>query len=139
MALDPLLAEDVRHWFQLALEDLSAARGLCQLAQPLPSAAMFHCQQSVEKTYKGMLLLNSEPFKKTHSLWELSISLLGHYPHLSPHFDSLEFLQDYAVEFRYPTKQKKPDLLTAQRAIGLIEAAFSVFTSEVPAEVRVAT
>ncbi len=87
--------------------------------------------------YKGMLLLNSEPFKKTHSLWELSNSLLKYYPQLSSQFDSLEFLQDYAVEFRYPTKQKRPDLHIANSAIGLIETAFLVLAREVPAEVQI--
>ena len=61
----------VRDWLTRASHDLRAARALSVLEDPLLDTAIYHCQQAAEKTIKGWLQLQDEPFSKTHDIEDL--------------------------------------------------------------------
>lgn len=61
----------------------------------------FHAQQAVEKCLKAILSLHRISFRKTHDLGEL-LDLLGDSGKpVPPHAEELDFLNPFAVTFRY--------------------------------------
>lgn len=87
----------VKEWFKLAKNDLNAAE---KLYKDFNHIVCFHCQQSSEKYIKGLLVLLQIDFRKTHNLTYLLELLNQDIP------DNImlaaEYLNEYAVETRYP-------------------------------------
>ena len=87
----------VKEWFKLANKDLKAAK---RLYKDFNHIVCFHCQQSSEKYIKGFLLLLQIDFRKSHDLTYLLELLNEEIP------DNImlaaEYLNEYAVEARYP-------------------------------------
>ena len=65
----------------------------------------FHCQQCAEKYLKGLLQELGISFPRTHDLEALQAQLLPHYSTLKSVGRGLAFLNDFAVEGRYPGKR----------------------------------
>lgn len=63
---------------------------------------MFHCQQAVEKAFKGFLFWYDQPFRKTHDLVEIGQQVLAIDPSLAPLVTRVEPLTEYAWALRYP-------------------------------------
>jgi len=61
---------ETREWLEKALDDLESARVLA--AADHAANALYHCQQSAEKSLKAFLTLHDRPFRKTHNLKELA-------------------------------------------------------------------
>ena len=97
------LRRDVRDWIVKAEEDFEAARTLTRKrTHRLNNVVCFHAQQCAEKYLKALLTKHRISFPKTHDLIELleltkivavTLELLR---------SDLEYLQPYAVDFRYP-------------------------------------
>ena len=71
MPHDPARVGETREWLQKASLDLRGAQIDLAADPPLLEDALFHCQQTVEKTLKAFLAWHDQPFRKTHSLEEL--------------------------------------------------------------------
>jgi HEPN domain-containing protein len=85
-----------------AENDLVVARHLFKL-KPLPSDEIcFHCQQAIEKYFKGMLAESGLPIQKTHDLTILLLQLIPADATLRPLGRGLKSVTRYAVEYRYP-------------------------------------
>lgn len=69
--MDEARLELVRDWLTRASHNLRAARALSDLETPLLDAAIYHCQQAAEKTVKGWLQWQDDPFPKTHDVEDL--------------------------------------------------------------------
>ncbi len=61
-----LAAELSRAWLLKAFSDLDTARQIGGLPDGHLDAGIYHCQQAVEKTLKGFLVLHGKPFEKIH-------------------------------------------------------------------------
>lgn len=84
-------------WYSYANKDLQAAE---KLYKDINHITCFHCQQAAEKYIKGLLVYKQIDFKKSHHLSYL-LDLLD----LEIPDDILlaaEYLNEYAVETRYP-------------------------------------
>ncbi|MBY0504297.1 MAG: HEPN domain-containing protein [Bryobacteraceae bacterium] len=81
-------------------DDLNAARILT--AGHLDEPALYHCQQSGEKTLKAFLTWHQTPFRKTHSLKELGESCAQIDPTLEALAVAAHALTDFAWKTRYP-------------------------------------
>ena len=97
------LRQDVRDWVVKAEEDYEAVQTLARKRRPyLNNAVCFHAQQCAEKYLKALLTRHRAPFPKTHDL----LDLLGLAKQANPPLELLrpdmEYLEPYAVEFRYP-------------------------------------
>ena len=88
----------VREWFKLANEDLKAAK---KLFEEINHITCFHCQQSAEKYIKGLLVLLQIDFRKSHNLSYLLELLNKDIPEDIMY--AAEYLNEFAVEIRYPT------------------------------------
>jgi hypothetical protein len=73
---DPELARDRRlmalRWLAVGREDPRVARLCLDAVEPALSASAYHCQQAAEKLIKGLLVLGSMPFARTHDLRTLA-------------------------------------------------------------------
>ena len=87
----------VKEWFNFAEKDLKAAE---KLFKDFNNIVCFHCQQSSEKYIKGLLVLLQIDFKKSHNLSYLLELLTQDIP--DDIMLAAEFLNEYAVEARYP-------------------------------------
>lgn len=65
---------DVKAWLLKAQRDLFAARRLSGEEDPFLDIAVYHCQQSAEKSIKAYLVSQDQRFEKTHDL-EVLITL----------------------------------------------------------------
>lgn len=98
---------------QFAENDLKAA---LKLANELNAITCFHCQQSAEKYIKGLLLFLQIDFKKSHDLVYLLELLSLEIP--DDIFDASDYLNEYAVETRYPGDYEEITNNEATKAIG---------------------
>lgn len=64
-----LRTRETREWLEKASDDLESARILA--AADHAANALYHCQQSAEKSLKAFLTLHDRPFRKTHNPKEL--------------------------------------------------------------------
>ncbi len=69
---------------------------------PNYDAAGFHAQQCIEKYLKAVLQKHSIPIQKMHDLLALMEICLPFIPELALHKDLLAYLNQFAVQFRYP-------------------------------------
>jgi HEPN domain-containing protein len=102
MPLDPVLAEDVRAWFQRAATDLRSAKDDLAAEPPILEDAVFHCQQAAEKAMKGYLTAHQQPFGKTHDLRQVGKACLEIDAALGDMVERAMPLTLYAWKYRYP-------------------------------------
>jgi HEPN domain-containing protein len=90
-------------WVEKAEEDfVTARRELRARKQPNYNAACFHAHQCAEKYLKARLQEAGLSFRKTHDLTVLLHDVLPVQPLWEALRDSLELLNVYAVDVRYP-------------------------------------
>jgi HEPN domain-containing protein len=91
-----------QQWLRKAENDIAAARHLFKLKPLLSDEICFHCQQAIEKYFKGMLAEQALPIQKTHDLTILLLQLIPTDATLSSLKRGLKGVSRYAVEYRYP-------------------------------------
>jgi len=85
----------------MADRDIKTMTLLAQIPESDDEAVGFHAQQAVEKCLKAVLSLHQIPFRKTHDLGELIDLLSDAGKPTPPEATELEFLNPFAVTFRY--------------------------------------
>ncbi len=128
---DPRL-HGTRQWLAKAAEDLGLAELLVGQSA-FPSAAVFHCQQAVEKALKAFLFWHNRPFRKTHDLVELGERCVAVDPTLEPLLRRTAPLTDYAWKFRYPGAGE-PSQEEVQEALALSREAYGAILARLPQE-----
>jgi HEPN domain-containing protein len=92
-----------REWIEKAEEDFAAAERLAPVRKPpIWNVLCFHCQQCIEKYLKACLQEKGRDIPKTHNLALLLDLLLPEEPLWEALRHSLNLLNGFAVEFRYP-------------------------------------
>ena len=64
------MKKKIKEWIDIADKDIRAAHLILQ-DENLTGTVSFHCQQAIEKYFKGYLLENGWKLKKTHNLRQL--------------------------------------------------------------------
>jgi HEPN domain-containing protein len=100
--MDESKRELVREWLVRADPDLRSARVLASLADPLLDTAIYHCQQAAEKSVKGWLQSNDDPFPKTHDIEDLVERSASINRDFNQFTAAAAVLTPYASAFRYP-------------------------------------
>lgn len=67
---------------------------------PLLGDALFHCQQTVEKALKALLVRHDQPFRRVHDLAELGRQCVELAPQLEPLLVQAAPLSEYAWRHR---------------------------------------
>jgi HEPN domain-containing protein len=115
----------VDEWIQKAEGDfISALRDYRARKFPNFDAACFHAQQCIEKYLKALLQKHEIRFKKTHDLLVLKELCVNVLPDLEFHIDSLSYLSQFAVAFRYPGETAGRE--DAKRALKIMKELRSV-------------
>ena len=100
--MDDSERELVRDWLTRADHDLRSARALASLADPLLDTAIYHCQQTAEKSIKAWLQSRDAPFAKTHDIESLVEEAAGIHPPFRDFTKAAAVLTPYVSAFRYP-------------------------------------
>jgi HEPN domain-containing protein len=113
--MNPLTLE----WVNKAEEDFTVAGHLLRVRKAsVYSAACFHCQQCAEKYLKAVLQERQQTIPKIHNLADLLTLVTQIEPSYEFLRPTLDILEDYAVDFRYPgMNATKDDAKTAFKAI----------------------
>ena len=90
-----------KRYLFMADRDIKTMTLLAQILESDDEAVGFHAQQAVEKCLKAVLSLHQIPFRKTHDLGELIDLLSDAGKPTPPEATELEFLNPFAVTFRY--------------------------------------
>jgi HEPN domain-containing protein len=93
--------EEAQRFLSLASDDLAAFRALAADPHIRLATAIFHAQQSVEKSLKAILFAIGAEFRRTHDLYELADRIEQAGVALPYNADELGLLNPYAVDFRY--------------------------------------
>jgi len=134
MPRDPELLAETRAWLLKAATDLRAAEAMHMLNPPLLEAAVFHCQQAVEKALKGFLTWHDVRFRRVHELDELGMQCARVDPSLTTLMERVDDLTKYATMFRYPGASSAPAVEEGADGLALAREAFSAVLSRVPDE-----
>lgn len=94
-------AQQANEWIQFAKSDFSVAISSFGTENVLLNTLCFHCQQTVEKSIKAILIKRNIKFNWTHNLRNLIGNLPSEYDIPKFVYESTK-LTDYAVSMRYP-------------------------------------
>ncbi len=93
----------VKEWISFAQMDYRAAKHLYLHMIPRPNEIIcYHCQQSVEKLLKGLLLSYGDSIQKTHDLGYLAERLSDFIEIPDVYLDMCDALTPYGIKVRYP-------------------------------------
>ena len=98
----------VRKWLTKARRDLLSAKRLARGKEPYLDTAIYHCQQTVEKSVKGWLVYNDQSFEKTPDLRLLVTQASEVEPKFADWFEVAEQISPYATAYRYPGEVLNP-------------------------------
>jgi len=130
----------VEGWIRHAADDARIARGCLGLDPPVLGGAAYHCQQAAEKLLKGLLVLASIDFRRTHDLNALTNSVLPHFPELQPLLSEVGAWTAWGVAYRYPGEDEPEpepsaaDLSTALDLIARLDTALRSHAPRAPGE-----
>ena len=111
-------------WLLKAQHDLEIARLLVRDQKRLLDVAVYHCQQTGEKSLKGFLTAREIPFPKTHALGELLNLCHDVVPQFEQFRIQAEILAPLAHRFRYPGDAMEPTMTEAEKALGAAEEIY---------------
>lgn len=134
MEHDPARIEDTREWLRRAQADLNAADLL--IGGDLLEAAVFHCQQAVEKALKSVLAWHDEPVRKTHDLGAIGKKASELNVGLTEAVRDVGELTDFAWVYRYPGDPPALDLTEAAKALTTAHTLYDAILNLLPSEVH---
>jgi len=111
-------------WVRKAENDYAGAHVLAKGKKQLHDLVAFSCQQCAEKYLKGLLEESRLPVPHIHDLFRLLTLLLPTHTSLRNLQRGLVYLQDFAVEYRYPGRNaNKRQATAALRWAGKVRTA----------------
>lgn len=124
----------VRQWVEKAEHDLRNAEHTLTLKEDCPfDTVCFHAQQCVEKYLKGLLLVHSVDFPKTHDLRVL-MQLAASHCQLGLQIIEIVALNRYTVEARYPGDWEPITRREAEEAVAMARKAREAVRARLPKE-----
>ena len=111
-------------WLSRARSHLGVAEHLVGEGSLFPSAAVFHCQQAVEKLIKAFLTWNEIDFPKMHDLKQLLDLAASINQRLADELRQVIALTLYGVELRYPGDRPEASPDEARRALTLARQVY---------------
>ena len=118
-------------WLLIAKEDLMVAKVL--LSREFFSSAVYHCQQSAEKSLKGYLAFKKQEIIKTHDLAKLLGLCLNFDEDFKKLYEAARYLNPFSIAFRYPTEFDIPDQGDARLAVKYAQSIITFVLKKVAA------
>jgi HEPN domain-containing protein len=114
----------IQAWLLKAEHDLETAKVIASQLPDFDDTIAFHCQQAIEKCFKGYLVYLDIEFKAVHDLGYL-LNLIGTIDDsLDQYFEIVDKISRYAVQIRYPDQIIKLSGEQVQEAIELADLLF---------------
>ncbi|RLD68527.1 MAG: hypothetical protein DRI95_02735 [Bacteroidetes bacterium] len=121
----------INQWIEKADHDLGTAKITYLHIPEYKDTVTFHCQRTVEKLLKAYLIFLDIEFRFTHDLVYL-IDLISQKDQFTNEFyDKASFLQDFAVEVRYPDDTVELKDKDVEDAIGYAEQFRKLITEKI--------
>jgi len=111
----------IHQWFSLAEHDLGTAKIIFLNLPEYYEIVAFHCQQSIEKYIKGLLVFYGVSFEKSHDLVYLKDLLVDNVEIEKALIRRITTLKSYAVQLRYPNNVKHLEKSQLEEAINTAE------------------
>jgi HEPN domain-containing protein len=136
--MDEALDDLTREWLTKALHDLQTARIIANAPDGPLDTAIYHCQQAAEKSLKGWLTANSNPFEKTHDIRRLIKQAASALPDFNRFSTAAEVLTPYVSAFRYPglTDDPMPSREEFDEALQYAETIYDFVLNLLPTAAR---
>ena len=136
--MDESTKELVRDWLTRANHDLRSARALASLAEPLLDTAIYHCQQTAEKSVKAWLQSKDDPFPKMHDIEDLVEKASDINPDFGRFAKAASVLTPYVSAFRYPGgfDEPMPSREEFDEALQHAQAFYDFVLNLLPADAR---
>jgi HEPN domain-containing protein len=136
--MDEALSRLTEGWLTKALHDLQSARIMSNAADGPLDIAIYHCQQTAEKSVKGWLTAKSTPFERTHDVRRLvkqAAMVLAEFERFA---GAAEILTPYVSAFRYPglSDETMPSREEFEEALRHAQAVYDFVLSQLPAKAR---
>lgn len=134
--MDDIKINEIGQWMIKSVHDIRSAKRLFSADPPLRDTAVYHCQQTMEKSLKAFLTLNGIAFPKTHLLTVLLEQCIEVDQRFEELRDAAEVLTPYATAFRYPGDFVEPNDAEVQEAIELADLALEFVAKRMPGAVK---
>lgn len=123
--------EEAQRWFAKAREDRRMAALALADNPALLDPAAYHCQQAIEKLFKGLLVVQALAVPRTHDLTRLANLLAPGFPTLSSEFRELAALSSWGTITRYPMLEADigPESDEIMRALGQFDGLIAFVES----------
>jgi len=113
-------------WLLKAKHDLMTANVIFLANSELWDTAIYHTQQSAEKSLKAISAFHGEAIDKTHNVRRLLENCIDRYPELMALTEQVFHVAPFDTMFRYPGMILSPDEWTIKTAI---ESADTIYTT----------
>lgn len=113
-------------WLNKARMDLKSAKILIENGE-VNDIVAFHCQQAIEKTFKGFLVAKRGMLTEGHSLLKLYREARSEAPTLPEVSKECAFVNQYYIETRYPSDD--PLIVTQEDAEECIRIAEDIMNA----------
>ena len=132
--MDKQKKDFIREWIYEGNNDLGLAKFVIDNDGPYYDLVCFHCQQAAEKYLKAYIIYLRLYYKKIHNISYLLnvIKRRKEVPDIL--FKKAKFLEEYAIDSRYPDHWNDPTLEETKKCIESAEM-FKVFIKPVLDEV----
>ena len=101
------MKEETKIWLNYARENLDSSEIL--LENKLYNPSLQNAQQTVEKTFKALLVENEIDVKRTHDIFELNLILIKSYIIISISEEECDLLNSIYIPSKYPLGSVLPD------------------------------
>ena len=118
-------------WLKKSANDLRSALILTTAEDYPTDAVCFHCQQSIEKSLKALLIYKDIEFKKTHDLVYL-LNISGLEQELSNNYLTVfAEINYYSVTARYPDEIEDPSIQDSETAYKVAVEIFELVNKRI--------
>ena len=128
------MQEETKSWLTYSEENLEAARVL--LKSELYNPCLQNIQQSIEKALKSLLIENTLPFKKTHNIMELKITLEKNGISIELTEDECDFLDSIYLPSKYPIGSAFHSFIRIKKSIGVLFFLAERIVKEVKSQIE---
>jgi HEPN domain-containing protein len=101
------MKEETKVWLNYAKENIYSSEILME--RELYNPCLQNAQQTVEKSFKAILIENDIPVKRTHDIYELNLILLKNNININITEDECDLLNSIYIPSKYPLGSVLPD------------------------------
>lgn len=123
--------ELIQSWLMKAAHDLETAKIVASQLPDYDDVIAFHCQQAIEKSFKGYLVFLDIEFKPVHDLGYLLNLTATKDGSFDIYYEDVDKISRYAVQIRYPDTIIKLTRPQIQEALNIADLMFTLVQQKI--------